>query len=157
MIDLKGTILTLPKMSGSTKGQTINLGGNGATFIPSVSEDGIISWTNDRDLPNPDPVNIKGAPGTPGNPGKNGQTPYIKDGYWWIGSTNTNVLARGENGATGPIGPQGPAGETGPQGPQGPQGIPGADGDDYVLTEADKEEIVNLVIEALPDGDEVAY
>ena len=121
MIDLKGIILTLPKMSGSTKAQTINLGGNGATFIPSVSEDGIISWTNDRDLPNPDPVNIKGAPG------KDGKTPYIKSGYWWIGSTNTNVLARGEK------------------------------GDDYVLTEADKEEIVNLVIEALPDGDGVSY
>lgn len=36
-------------------------GENGATFIPFVSEDGIISWTNDKGLPNPDPVNIRGA------------------------------------------------------------------------------------------------
>jgi hypothetical protein len=38
-------------------------GKDGATFIPSVSEDGIISWTNDRELPNPVPVNIKGESG----------------------------------------------------------------------------------------------
>lgn len=25
--------------------------------------------------------------------GKNGETPYIKEGYWWIGSTNTGVKA----------------------------------------------------------------
>lgn len=33
-------------------------GQNGATFIPAVSDDGILSWTNDRDLPNPEPVKI---------------------------------------------------------------------------------------------------
>ena len=38
-------------------------GESGATFIPSVSADGVISWTNDKDLPNPSPVNIKGADG----------------------------------------------------------------------------------------------
>lgn len=38
-------------------------GKDGATFTPSVSEDGVISWTNDRDLPNPDPINIKGENG----------------------------------------------------------------------------------------------
>ena len=35
-------------------------GKNGVTFIPSVSEAGILSWTNDGGLANPDPVNIKG-------------------------------------------------------------------------------------------------
>ena len=35
----------------------------GATFYPLVSEDGIISWTNDQDLENPQPVNIKGEEG----------------------------------------------------------------------------------------------
>ena len=30
--------------------------------------------------------------------GKDGQTPYIKDGYWWIGNTNTNVKAEGAGG-----------------------------------------------------------
>jgi hypothetical protein len=36
---------------------------NGATFYPSVSEDGTLSWTNDRELDNPLPVNIKGKDG----------------------------------------------------------------------------------------------
>lgn len=72
MTTLKGQILTLPKMSGSVStpnslsgnvgAKTINIGGkgdDGATFTPSVSPDGVISWTNDRGLPNPAPVNIK--------------------------------------------------------------------------------------------------
>ena len=32
--------------------------------------------------------------------GTDGKTPYIKDGYWWIGETNTNVKAEGEDGYT---------------------------------------------------------
>lgn len=44
-------------------------GENGATFMPSVSPEGIISWTNDGGLPNPDPVNIKGPPGEAGTGG----------------------------------------------------------------------------------------
>jgi hypothetical protein len=47
-------------------------GQNGATFIPSVSDEGVISWTNDQELPNPNPVNIKGKDG---QPGKDGVTP----------------------------------------------------------------------------------
>ena len=50
----------------------IHGGQNGATFIPSVSTEGVISWTNDRELPNPAPVNIKGAKGDPGTNGKDG-------------------------------------------------------------------------------------
>lgn len=41
-------------------------GEDGATFTPSVSEAGVLSWTNDKGLPNPDPVNIKGPPGEGG-------------------------------------------------------------------------------------------
>lgn len=44
-------------------------GENGATFIPSVSEEGIISWTNDKELENPTPVNIKGKDGEKGETG----------------------------------------------------------------------------------------
>ena len=38
----------------------------GSTFTPSVSEDGTLTWTNNGDLPNPDPVNIMGPPGEGG-------------------------------------------------------------------------------------------
>ncbi|MCI7728002.1 MAG: hypothetical protein MSH58_12875 [Clostridiales bacterium] len=40
---------------------------NGATFKPAVSASGDLSWTNDKGLPNPNSVNIKGAPGDPGD------------------------------------------------------------------------------------------
>ena len=44
-------------------------GDNGSTFTPSVSESGIISWTNDGGLPNPSPQNIRGPQGQNGSPG----------------------------------------------------------------------------------------
>ena len=36
-------------------------GDDGATFTPSVSDEGVISWTNNKNLQNPAPVNIKGV------------------------------------------------------------------------------------------------
>lgn len=33
---------------------------DGATFTPSVSAEGVLSWTNDKELENPEPVDIKG-------------------------------------------------------------------------------------------------
>lgn len=38
-------------------------GSDGATFIPDVSEEGILSWTNNGNLPNPEPVSIVGKDG----------------------------------------------------------------------------------------------
>lgn len=99
-------------------------GEDGATFTPSVSEAGIISWTNDKGLPNPEPVNIMGPTGPEGPQGPVG--PQGADGD------------PGPQGPAGPQGKQGPAGadgapgergETGPQGPQGIQGPPGEKGD----------------------------
>ena len=93
--------------------------------------------------------------GGSGTPGANGLTPYIKDGYWWIGEENTNVKAEGKDGKDGvdgytPIkgvdyfdGRDGAAGYTpvkgvdyfdgapgkdGAAGPAGPAGAPGATG-----------------------------
>lgn len=39
----------------------------GATFKPSISPTGDLSFTNDKGLPNPETVNIKGPQGDPGN------------------------------------------------------------------------------------------
>ena len=36
-----------------------------------------------------------------GKDGKDGQTPYIKDGYWYIGDTNTYIKAEASNGENG--------------------------------------------------------
>lgn len=52
--------------------QQVGTGGNGATFTPFVSPDGTLSWTNDKDLPNPDPVNIMGPQGPQGEQGPQG-------------------------------------------------------------------------------------
>lgn len=56
-------------------------GENGATFTPAVSGDGTLSWTNDRGLENPVPVNIKGPEGEKGATGMSGPyfTPRVTD------------------------------------------------------------------------------
>ena len=41
----------------------------GATYMPNISPDGDLSWVNDKNLPNPTPVNIKGPQGLKGDPG----------------------------------------------------------------------------------------
>lgn len=43
-------------------------GPDGITYTPSVSEEGIISWTNDGGKQNPQSVNIKGPKGETGDP-----------------------------------------------------------------------------------------
>ena len=101
--------------------QLVHDGVNGATFIPNVSEDGVISWTNNGDLPNPKPVSIKGNAGEPGEKGdrgedgytpiknvdyfdgkdgEDGKTPYIQDNYWYLDGQNLGVKAKGENGTS---------------------------------------------------------
>lgn len=97
------TIRALTTEGTGTSGQ------NGYTFTPSVSAEGVISWTNDGGLVNPEPVNIKG-----------------------------------------------PAGANGQQGPAGTNGKTPVKGTDY-FTEADKAELVEAVLTALPDGDTEAY
>lgn len=47
-------------------------GENGATFTPAVSASGNLSWTNDKDLPNPATVNIMGPRGEKGDTGPQG-------------------------------------------------------------------------------------
>lgn len=61
--------LTLSLSDGSTiNAGTITApqgpnGANGATFTPSVSAAGVLSWTNNGGLTNPPPINIKGPKG----------------------------------------------------------------------------------------------
>ena len=45
---------------------------DGATFTPSVSENGDLSWTNNKGLENPTTVNIKGEKGDKGEKGEQG-------------------------------------------------------------------------------------
>ncbi len=87
---------------------------DGTTFTPSVSDEGVLSWSNSDGKENPAAVNIKGPKGNPGDkgdkgdPGKNGAdgstgaagadgvTPHIgENGNWFIGSTDTGKPSRG--------------------------------------------------------------
>ncbi|MGM9879434.1 MAG: hypothetical protein ACI31R_05385 [Bacilli bacterium] len=88
-----GTQKIVEVYDGTGESGTGGTGENGATFTPSVSEDGIISWTNDKGLTNPASVNIKGPKGD-----------------------------TGATGETGPQGIQGEKGDTGEQGPKGEDG-----------------------------------
>jgi hypothetical protein len=86
---------------------------SGATFFPFVDEYGWLSWTNDRNLPNPEPVNVKGPRGIMGAQGPKGD--------------------QGEPGPQGVAGPRGTRGEQGEPGPQGPQGEKGDRGDRGIM------------------------
>ena len=55
---------------------------NGATFTPSVDEQGNVSWSNDKGLPNPSTQNIKGDRGEQGIPGQDGYTPQRGIDYY---------------------------------------------------------------------------
>lgn len=63
-------------------------GKDGTTFIPSVSTDGMLSWTNNGGLENPPAINIKGEKGDKGDtgpqgdPGADGYTPVKGTDYW---------------------------------------------------------------------------
>lgn len=93
---LNGVIGMSGNSGSGTPGQP---GRDGVTFIPSVSEEGIISWTNDGGLPNPEPVDIMGPQGEPGQDGAPGE--------------------KGEQGEPGPQGEQGPQGNPGADGENG--------------------------------------
>lgn len=49
-------------------------GENGATFTPAVTQEGMLSWTNDKGLANPSPINIMGPQGEKGEKGDKGDT-----------------------------------------------------------------------------------
>lgn len=58
-------------------------GDNGATFTPNVDREGLLSWTNDKGLSNPQSVNIKGPRGDIGERGPAGpQGPAGRDGVY---------------------------------------------------------------------------
>lgn len=97
-------------------------GADGVTFTPTVTEAGLIYWSNNGGLPNPRPMNIKGPQGE-----------------------------QGESGPQGAQGPQGEAGPQGEPGADGTDGYTPVRGTDY-WTEADIAEIKAYVEEAILGG-----
>lgn len=141
-------------------------GQDGYSPEASVSKSGTTTTITIKDKSGTTTASVKdganGKDGAAGSPGADGITPTIgANGNWYLGETDTGKPSRGatgakgdkgDPGATGPQGEAGPQGETGPQGATGPQGPAGATpvkGTDY-FTAADKAELVNDVLAALP-------
>ena len=98
-------------------------GDAGPYFLPSVSAEGVLSWTNNGGLENPSPANIRGPQGATGPQGEQG----IQGEKGDTGETGPQG-PKGDTGETGPQGPKGDTGETGPQGPKGDMGETGPQG-----------------------------
>lgn len=103
-VDLKerGARVYSPNNKPTAADLGITTGTNGATFTPAVDDAGNLSWSNDKDLANPNTVNIKGAKGDKGDKGEkgdtgtkgaDGQTPNITIGTVTTGAAGTNASA----------------------------------------------------------------
>ena len=97
-------MLGLPTGAAGPKGDAGAKGEPGAVYTPSVSGEGVLSWSNNGGLSNPESVSIRGPRGDKGDPDAQGET-----------------------------GPQGPRGETGAAGPQGPKGDKGDMGSGFAV------------------------
>lgn len=103
-------------------------GEDGATFYPSVSDEGVISWTNNKSLPNPTPVNIKGPQGNEG--------------------------PQGPQGLQGERGEQGQKGDTGEQGATGPGVASGGTTGQYLVKSSDANYDTQWVDLTIPEPSE---
>lgn len=101
----------------------------GFTYTPSVSSDGVISWVNDGDLPNPTPINIKGDKGdnftvnATGLLSERSQYDAEEKGFSFLATDDGNLYIKNSDTSgdwSGPIPFQGPKGDDGPAGPAGP-------------------------------------
>ena len=181
------------------------IGGGGSVsasgmFVPHISADGTLSWTNDQGLPNPEPVNLRGPEGPKGADGTmtfedltDEQREALRGPKGDPGDPLTfedltpeqRESLRGPKGEPGdPLtfedltpeqvealrGPEGPKGADGTmtfedltdaqreslRGPAGTDGKTPVAGVDY-YTEADKVEMVQAVLAALPNAEEASF
>ena len=142
-IKAKQSLRGSANVGNSYKGEP---GKDGITFIPHISSDYELSWENDGGLENPPSINLRGPKGDKGEQGEIG--PQGEKGE------QGEIGPQGEKGETGEQGLQGEKGETGEQGPQGEKGEPG---NDYVLTDADKQEIISAILAQLPVAEGVRF
>lgn len=159
-------------------------GDRGQVLVPSVSDEGVMSWSiQEPPVSVPSPRSIRGPQGIQGIQGIQGAQgptgPKGETGPQGIQGVRGPAGAAGEKGDTGAkgakgdAGPQGPAGpqgeqgiqgvqgikgETGPQGPQGPQGPAGVNGKDGTsLHIEDTYDTLAALRNAIPAGDANMY
>lgn len=103
------------------------------------------------------PQGIQGETGPQGEPGATGvsvESVAIDDGGHLIitltdGTVYDAGMSKGDKGEQGIQGATGATGPQGAQGPQGPAGNNGADGNDYILTDKDKQKIAEIAEEKI--------
>ena len=115
-------------------------GGSDDIWLPSVSEQGVISWQKSSTSTAPTARDIRGPQGATGAQGPKGDT----------GETGP----KGDTGATGLQGPKGDTGDTGATGPQGPTGATGV-GVATVAINSSKHLIVTYTDESVQDAGEL--
>ena len=106
---------------GKVKTKTIARGPqgeNGATFTPRIDANGNVSWTNDKGLPNPATVNVRGPQGIEGKQGIQGRQGAV---------FTPSVNAAGDISWTNADGLPNPK-TTNIRGPKGTDGAAGRDG-----------------------------
>lgn len=135
------------------KGETGNLG---PVIVPSVDENGVMSFTVQATAIAPQSVSVRGPQGPQGVQGAQGaQGARGPQGIQGVAGAQG---PKGEQGEIGPAGPRGPKGDTGAQGPQGPQGKTGANGKDgKSLFVQDVYATLAALRNAIPNGDEYMY
>ena len=115
---LKGNPFTYSDFTPEQLAQLVGpQGKTGYYYIPSVSKEGIISWTNNGNLNNPNPINIKGPQGDQGIQGEKGDRGYYftpsvdSDGNlsWTNNGNLDNPISVNIKGDTGNKGPEGKA------------------------------------------------
>ena len=68
------------------------VGPQGTTFTPSVSNEGVLSWSNDGNKQNPASVNIKGPQGETGPQGPKGDNTPIKGVDYWTSEDQQSII-----------------------------------------------------------------
>ena len=172
--DENSTMVEITKKDGSKKTATVSgSGGIGIEkdptvpeYVKNIKQQDITNWDNKAtikdmtDYIKEHKEELRGPQGEPGAQGENGKDG--KSAYQiWLDEGNKGTeeefleSLKGKDGEPGPKGEPGEKGEQGPQGEKGdtgeigPQGETGPKGDSYVLTEADKQEMVNSVINSV--------
>ena len=118
---------TGPQGEKGDTGEKGDRGLTGPSIVPSIDENGVMSFTKQDTAIPPQPVSVRGPQGPQGVQGAQGtQGARGPQGIQGVAGAQG---VKGEQGETGPAGPEGPQGPQGIQGIQGKQGAQGPKGD----------------------------
>lgn len=141
------------------KGDKGDKGDLGPVIVPSVDENGVMSFTVQDTAHAPQSVSVRGPQGPQGVQGAQGATGAVgPQGIQGVQGIQGPRGEKGDPGERGATGAQGVKGDTGAQGPMGPQGKTGANGKDgKSLFVQDVYATLAGLRKAIPAGDEYMY